>query len=468
MKRCAILLLCVLLAPAFGQTGGFGELPPIRLDQQSIHEYRGCQLIPAGVEFTSCSITLLYPESGVYTVSAQPGYVCVKLTKYIPINPPGARNLKVAEVYLKAQGATVLQYDVTISTGYYALATSTIGSGYVGIAGEMIYHEWPKLWDDDGNVIGYVPQEIATMPAYGLSGCEFLGWSGKALDLGYVDLMGSPVYYSGRLCYTLSVTADFHDAVGEHMYLKALYGMPTPVGTDVVVSLPSNTSVSPGTLGFDEITSPGHIIMEKPASTPNVSSDFRLGQPAIYYDITTTASYSGNIYVSMNYNPSAFNGSPKSLRLLHYEGGRWVDCTTSNDTVNHVISGVVASLSPFAVAERTTIAVDIDIKPGSYPNSFNKNGNGLIPVAILGSDDLDVTQIDPTSLDLAGMSVKVKNNGTPQCSLDDVNADGHPDLVCQFADDSTTWSEGTTTAVLTGNLYDGTLIEGLDEIRIVP
>ncbi len=66
------------------------------------------------------------------------------------------------------------------------------------------------------------------------------------------------------------------------------------------------------------------------------------------------------------------------------------------------------------------------------------------------------------------MAVKVKNNGTPQCSLEDVNEDGYMDLVCQFVDGATTWSEGTAVVVLTGSLFDGTPIAGSDEIRIVP
>lgn len=41
----------------------------------------------------------------------------------------------------------------------------------------------------------------------------------------------------------------------------------------------------------------------------------------------------------------------KKLRLFHHEGGRWVDITTSLDTVNNIICGVVTSLSPFLLAE---------------------------------------------------------------------------------------------------------------------
>jgi hypothetical protein len=126
------------------------------------------------------------------------------------------------------------------------------------------------------------------------------------------------------------------------------------------------------------------------------------------------------------------------------------------------------------------IEVSVDIKPGSYPNCFNINGNGVIPVAILGSDDFDVTQIDVATLEFAGLDVRVKGNGTPQCSVEDVSGDftfpegapdGYDDLVCQFVDDPNEWKPDNSTATLTGNLkaeYDGTPFHGTDEICIVP
>jgi hypothetical protein len=122
--------------------------------------------------------------------------------------------------------------------------------------------------------------------------------------------------------------------------------------------------------------------------------------------------------------------------------------------------------------------INIDIKPGSDPNCININGNGVIPVAILGSDDFDVSQIDVETLNFAGLGVRVKGNGNPQCSIEDVSGDftspegapdGYPDLVCQFVDDASAWvADDEATATLTGNLLDGTLFKGNDSICIVP
>jgi len=70
------------------------------------------------------------------------------------------------------------------------------------------------------------------------------------------------------------------------------------------------------------------------------------------------------------------------------------------------------------------IQVDIDIKPGSYPNSINLGSNGMIPVAILSSPYFDATQVDADTVALAGAGVAVKGKGNKLlASQEDVNGD---------------------------------------------
>ncbi len=47
--------------------------------------------------------------------------------------------------------------------------------------------------------------------------------------------------------------------------------------------------------------------------------------------------------------------------------------------------------------------VFVDIKPTSCPNPVNAKGEGVLPVAILGTDEVDVTLIDPASIRLQGV-----------------------------------------------------------------
>jgi hypothetical protein len=114
---------------------------------------------------------------------------------------------------------------------------------------------------------------------------------------------------------------------------------------------------------------------------------------------------------------------------------------------------------------RGTIDVGIDIKPGSEPNAINLSANGVIPVAILGSADFDVNDVDPTTVTLEGAALRLKGKSGNYGSFEDVNGDGYPDLVVHIVD--FTVSDGATTATLTGSLWDGTPIEGTDSIVIV-
>ena len=115
-------------------------------------------------------------------------------------------------------------------------------------------------------------------------------------------------------------------------------------------------------------------------------------------------------------------------------------------------------------AERT--AIRIDILPGSEDNCVNHNGRGVIPVAILGSPDFDATQVDPDTVELAGMGAKA--TGKLLAHTQDSNGDGFLDLVVQIADGEGIFAAGQSVATLTGNLVDGTELEGTDTICIVP
>jgi hypothetical protein len=114
------------------------------------------------------------------------------------------------------------------------------------------------------------------------------------------------------------------------------------------------------------------------------------------------------------------------------------------------------------------IPVGIDIKPGSDPNCFNNDGNGVIPVAILGSETFDVIQIDPTTVSLEGMAIKVVGKSDKLLAhIEDVNGDGFDDLVVQIQDQDGVFAQGEGVATVTGFLpLDGMYFEGSDSICV--
>jgi hypothetical protein len=112
-------------------------------------------------------------------------------------------------------------------------------------------------------------------------------------------------------------------------------------------------------------------------------------------------------------------------------------------------------------------SVQIDIKPGVFPNSINLGSNGVVPVAILSSATFDATKVDPTTVTLSGATAKLKGNGAPIVSFQDVNGDGRLDLVIQILTQALELTNGDTQALLQGKTFDGATVCGVDSVRIV-
>ena len=111
--------------------------------------------------------------------------------------------------------------------------------------------------------------------------------------------------------------------------------------------------------------------------------------------------------------------------------------------------------------------VDIDIKPGSYPNTINLKSLGTVPVAILGSSFFDVRTVVPLTVTFAGAPVALKGDGTPMAAYDDVNDDGLVDLVVHFEIPSLVLSEADEVAYLEGRTQDDKKIKGKDAVRVI-
>jgi hypothetical protein len=116
------------------------------------------------------------------------------------------------------------------------------------------------------------------------------------------------------------------------------------------------------------------------------------------------------------------------------------------------------------VITAAVIDVEIDIKPGSFPNSINPDSNGVIPVAILTTSDFDATTVDASTVEFGpdGAMMIHKN-----AHLEDVDGDGDIDMVLHFRTQDTGIADGDTEASLSGETFDGQDILGTDSVRTV-
>jgi len=125
----------------------------------------------------------------------------------------------------------------------------------------------------------------------------------------------------------------------------------TPIGPNVEVTPTLGVSVT-----FTSVTSSGITTVTTSTSGPSGPTGYTIvgtaGLPT-YYEITTTAAYSGTVTICISYDETQVTGDEANLKLQKWDGVTWQDITTSVDTVNNKIYGATTTLSIFIVAGPT-------------------------------------------------------------------------------------------------------------------
>ena len=140
--------------------------------------------------------------------------------------------------------------------------------------------------------------------------------------------------------------------------------------------------------------------------------------------------------------------------------------------------------------------VYVDVKPGGCPNAFNRDGNGILSVAILGAPGFDVADIDLATVRISravgvqpelaphegppGPHSTYGDTGTPYIGPEggchELEGDGLIDLNVKFKSTDVTdvlnlheYDPGALVQIkITGELQDGTPFIGFDWLRLVP
>ena len=154
-------------------------------------------------------------------------------------------------------------------------------------------------------------------------------------------------------------------------------------------------------------------------------------------------------------------------------------------TKNGVDSGGGTTIPGVWTKLDDVIPVPFDIKPQNCRNPLNVKSGGVMPAAILGTEDLDVTQIDSTTIKLVGVSPlrwNVEDVATPfepytgkedayDCTTE--GSDSYNDLTMKFKKKEIVEAIGDVNdgdvLILTVNaqLFDGTAIVGEDIVVIL-
>ena len=171
-------------------------------------------------------------------------------------------------------------------------------------------------------------------------------------------------------------------------------------------------------------------------------------------------------------------GADSELGIINTANGQWTTVTSGLVRIPGMAFGPIPGPS--------TLRISVDIKPQSCFNSLNLRSEGVLPVAVLGSEDFDVNEIDIASVRLADVApfrsnyldiTGPKSEEPNACGCADTCPDDYTDLMLKFRTTELAEAlEGIYGEIvrgdeleltLTGVLHDGSMIEGLDYITVV-
>lgn len=280
---------------------------------------------------------------------------------------------------------------------------------------------------------------------------------------------------------TVDVLANDSDPDGDELILDAV-SQPAN-GTAVIAGASITYTPDEGSWGVDSFTytiSDGRggtaqatvtVTVREPANTPPTVEEIEDQTNTVGDVVTLQVVATDPDGDALNY---AANGLPPGLGIDPDTGeitGTIEDQAdaASPYTVEVTVTdpgGATATLNlQWVVLPATAgpVALQIDIVlPCLLINDF-----GVIPVVIYGNDEVDGGQIDLATISLEGMSVQ-RVLFRYLAVVHDFNGDGYDDVLVMIDEEAGSIPSGATTASLTGQLKDGTEIEGVDEICTLP
>ncbi len=207
---------------------------------------------------------------------------------------------------------------------------------------------------------------------------------------------------------------------------------------------------------------------------------FDAGEPGIP-DVTVTLVGVGDMTTAVDGTFSFAVAATGEYVIAETDPEGVVSTTPNEFTVQVVDADVQVDFGDVFIIE-----VPVDVKPGSDINPLNLRSKGVLPVAILGAEDFDVSLIDPASLLLNGVA-PLRWSYEDVCGPDDMSMDtdgdmdddghtpdGYGDMTLKFSTQeiAATLGEGLmrgdiVTLSMVGTLMDGMPISGEEMVWIV-
>jgi hypothetical protein len=218
-----------------------------------------------------------------------------------------------------SQHSLALRSDGTIvgwgDNTYGQINVPTSGT-YIAIAAGN-RHSLPLR--SDGAVVGWGDNthgqiNVPTSGAYTAISADYLSSIALKSD-------GTIVGWGYDCCGQVSgiPTTGIYSAIAANGFggVAILHAPNTPVGSPIVAPADATTGTTPATVTFSTVTQAGSTTLATSGTGAAPPSGFSVGSPAVYYDLTTTAVFSGSISVCINYTGITFTGPPE---LFHFQG----------------------------------------------------------------------------------------------------------------------------------------------------
>jgi len=153
--------------------------------------------------------------------------------------------------------------------------------------------------------------------------------------------------------------------------------------------------------------------------------------------------------------PSSFFGYGDQIRV-------WCTPYDVTDDINDYGEPAVSN-----EVDIVSYPISIDVKPGSSVNPINLGSKGVIPVAIITTEDFDAATVDASTVRFGPGEAQAVHS-----AIEDVDDDGDLDMILHFRTQDTGILGTDTEVVLTGETIAGETdarhFTGTDLIKIVP